>query len=175
MPFAFSFNCLKEYIDFLCKIIILYIHQIDIFMAEANVFFLYDIDTEELLGFAAFEGSFKGLRLSEDEKGFEMDVENYRFIPFEGSITPTIKDGVLYLGIYEILSKCDSTAVDVEVIPLPCGPHPKFFAELMIPRFAEQARSELENHRKEVERRAKQLVSQMMLTVLSSSTNKWSS
>ena len=162
-------------IDFLYEIIILYIHQIDTAMAEANVFFLYDINTEKLLGFAAFEGTFKGGRLSEDGKEYEMKVENYRFIHWKGSMVPRIKDGAIYLGIYEILSKCDSTAVDVKVIPLPCGPHPKFFAELMIPRFAEQARSELKKHKKEIERWAKQLVSQMMLTVLSSSTNKWSS
>ena len=147
-------------------------------MAEANVFFLYDIETEELLGFAAFEGTFKDGHLSDDGKSFVVDVDNYRFHPHKESIVPTVKDGAIHVGIYEIIRNSNSTAVDVEVIPLPCGPHPKFFAELMIPRFAEQARLEIERRRrKEAEKQARQLADRMMLmaTMAASSTKKWSS
>ncbi|MBQ5945315.1 hypothetical protein IJL65_02745 [bacterium] len=148
-------------------------------MAQANVFFLYDIDTEKLLGFTAFEGTFKHTSLSEDKRGFVMEVDNFSFLPFDGSIVPTVKDGVIYLEVYEILENCDSTAVDVEVIPLPCGPHPKYFAELMIPRFAEQARSEIKNLRAQAERRAKRRAKQLanqitlMKALALSSKNKW--
>lgn len=151
-------------------------------MAEANVFFLYDIDTEELLGFSAFEGTFKHCYLSEDKRSIVIEVDNYRHFPFEGSIAPTIKDGAIHLEIYEILSNCKSTSVDVEVIPLPCGPHPKYFAELMIPRFAEQARSEIkrlkiERLKEQAKRQARQLANKMLLmaTMATSSKNKWSS
>ena len=74
-------------------------------MAEANVFFLYDIDTEELLGFAAFEGTLKEGCLSEDERSYVMKVDNYRFFSYDGSIIPTIKNGIIHVGIYEILNK----------------------------------------------------------------------
>ena len=150
-------------------------------MAEANVFFLYDIDTEELLGFSAFEGTFKRCYLSEDKRSIVMEVDNYRFAPFDGSIVPTNMDGAIHLEIYEILRNCNSTFVDVQVISLPCGPHPKYFAELMIPRFAEQARSEVKRLKEQAKRQARQLANQLankmilMATMASSSKNKWSS
>jgi hypothetical protein len=147
-------------------------------MAEANVFFLYDVDTEELLGFTVFEGTFKGASISDDSRSIVMKVDNYRHFPFDGSIVPTIKDGGIHVGIYEILKSRSSTAVDVEVIPLPCGPHPKYFAELMIPRFAEQARLEVKKRRDEAEKRERQLLNQLIRLapiVIASAPNKWSS
>lgn len=146
-------------------------------MAEANVFFLYDIDTQELLGFSVFEGTFKRVSFSEDKKNLVLEVENYRLLPFEGSIIPTIKDGAIHVGIYEILRNCNSTAVDVELVRFHCGPHPKQVIAMEIPKFAERARLEIKKHREEAERQANQLANQLVLmaTMASSTSNKWKS
>lgn len=151
--------------------------QIIHFMTEANVLFLYDVYTLEVLGFSVFEGNFKRGYLSEDKKSLVMEVDSYRFLPFKGSIVPMIKNGVMHVRIYEILSGCDSVAIDTEIVRFHCGSHPLDVIHRNIPKFAEKARSEVERLNEQAKRQAEQLAKQLtlMVTMLPSSPPKWSS